>query len=738
MLILLGSHALSHPEIEEVIELKLNALGKVCKNEASQAGQLLMPKTEPDKVTKSLVYIYDPDYVAASGLAKHLSIVGFDVHTYQYLADMGVAVRANVPDIIVADIDFQNQGGRAQGFERLQQIREYRSIAIPLIVTAQNENMNARTVAVKMGADGFMLKPISMSALVCKIFDLADEKNLLDNLGINRVLLVDQDPESAKTYKKGLSKAGFEVQWLADYNKAIFAARDSLPDLIILNIAKRNVNPVQMVRLLRHEKLTEDCKIIVLAAEHQQKFYVDLAKEGINDFISYPLQVSDLAGLVEARLRPYRRDLAERIFDSRFDLDTQLYSLPYFEHQVRRKLKESQGRAYFALLHVGIDQAKQILEKFGDSRFRVLRQQIAQLIVQHLEPDDISARFSDSGFIVLYKPERLRELDLYCQALCSKISDYSLDTIDSGYHVTVSVGVCQIENEAFELAMDNAITASKMALRAGGNRVEWNSELKEKDERQQASRKELRFLQEAIDEQRLFLLFQPIASLAIEDLERYDVLLRLLDVEGNEVEPFEYVNAAREHDMSRYIDRWVVHAAIKELSGHTERGSYPRLFLKLSIDTANDVKFIPWLELLLSKYEVRSEQCIFGLEEQDVIRHSQAVKPFFSKLHILGCRLEISNFGNMPQGLDLLKSFKLDYLKLSPSLFEDIDHDYEKQNRLTYICSVAAQHQIKMLASCIEDPRQLVALCRFGIDLFQGYMIQEPSKLMDYEFSTEM
>ena len=129
-------------------------------------------------------------------------------------------------------------------------------------------------------------------------------------------------------------------------------------------------------------------------------------------------------------------------------------------------------------------------------------------------------------------------------------------------------------------------------------------------------------------------MYQPVASLAVEDMERYGVCLRLMDADGNELEPCQYINAAREHDMSRYIDRWVVHAAIKELSEHTERGSYPRLFLKLSVDTANDVKFIPWFEQLLSKYEVRSEQCIFGLEEQDIIQHTQVVRPFFSKLFL--------------------------------------------------------------------------------------------------------
>jgi len=759
LITLIRHEVLSDPEMEEAIGVKVRTLDDMFKNVACRAelhtkkGSVDLSKGDSLPSNSPWVIIYDMDYSASCKLAKRLMMVGYDVDTFQYLDDMEESVCRRLPHAIVADIVFQCEPNK--GFERLQKIRQYGASTVPIFFTAKNDNLRARAAAVKMGADGFMLKPVSMLVLAKKIIESVGGEGLMKGIRMNRVLLLDQNPQSSEAYKLSLLSAGFEVQLLTDHNKVIFSARDYLPDLIILNIAKLNINPVFLLRLLKHDALATPCEIIVLAAEKQQKFYVELAKEGVSDFISRPLSVNDLTGLVEARFHSHNGDFARRILEDRFDYGTQLHNLPYFEERLNQKLSVADEQAYYALLHIEIDQTRRIVERYGATRLKVLRFQIAQLIVDHMGPDDLGATSSSGGFCVLYRPQRLRELDLYCQALCSKIADFSLDSMDSTCHISVSIGVCQVQictalnvgsefepghsqRESNTDAMAMAVAASTLAQQLGGNRVEWNTELKQKNERQLATQKDLVQLQEAIDEQRLRLLFQPVASLAAEELERYDVLLRFLNKDGNELESAEMLCAAKEHDRSRYIDRWVVHAAIRELSVYTKRGAYPRLFLKVSIETAIDAKFIAWLEQLLSKYDVRPEQCIFMLEELDVSSHVQAVKPFFSKLHILGCRVGVSSFGELSNEPDLLKSFKLDYMKLAPAIFDGIDNDPDMQVRLRQLCGAARKQQINVLASSIEDPHLLVSLCRYGVDLFQGYMLQKPSKEMDYDFSIEM
>jgi len=51
---------------------------------------------------------------------------------------------------------------------------------------------------------------------------------------------------------------------------------------------------------------------------------------------------------------------------------------------------------------------------------------------------------------------------------------------------------------------------------------------------------------------------QPIASLSGGALKIFDVAMRMLDTQGREVLPSEFLPAAERNDLMRPIDRWVL------------------------------------------------------------------------------------------------------------------------------------------------------------------------------------
>jgi len=66
----------------------------------------------------------------------------------------------------------------------------------------------------------------------------------------------------------------------------------------------------------------------------------------------------------------------------------------------------------------------------------------------------------------------------------------------------------------------------------------------------------VKHIKSALMENRFRLVQQPIASLLGEDKGMFDVLVRMLDEQGTEVLPAEFIAAAERNDLMKNIDRW--------------------------------------------------------------------------------------------------------------------------------------------------------------------------------------
>src|SRR6202030_4812397 len=85
---------------------------------------------------------------------------------------------------------------------------------------------------------------------------------------------------------------------------------------------------------------------------------------------------------------------------------------------------------------------------------------------------------------------------------------------------------------------------------------------------------------------------QPVASLKGDDPGMFDVLVRMVDTQGKEVLPAEFMAAAERNDLLKNIDRWVVGASLS-FAAQKKPGC---LFVRLSKETVNDATFLDWLD----------------------------------------------------------------------------------------------------------------------------------------------
>ena len=138
----------------------------------------------------------------------------------------------------------------------------------------------------------------------------------------------------------------------------------------------------------------------------------------------------------------------------------------------------------------------------------------------------------------------------------------------------------------------DAIDACRKGRGRGGNQAV-TSDKADNDARVQSYDKVwVKHIKAALMENRFRLVQQPVASLQGDDPSMFDVLVRMIDAQGKEVLPAEFMAAAERNDLLKNIDRWVVGASLS-FAAQRKPGC---LFVRLSKDTVRDGSFLDWLD----------------------------------------------------------------------------------------------------------------------------------------------
>jgi DNA-binding response OmpR family regulator len=118
-----------------------------------------------------------------------------------------------------------------------------------------------------------------------------------------RILVVEDDTSLAWVLRENLVFEGFEVALVADGHLAVTAARDFLPDLVILDVMLPGRDGFDLCGLLRQGGATP---IIMLTARGQKADKLKGLRLGADDYVTKPFDVEELMARVHAVLRRAR------------------------------------------------------------------------------------------------------------------------------------------------------------------------------------------------------------------------------------------------------------------------------------------------------------------------------------------------------------------------------------------------------------------------------------------------
>lgn len=87
---------------------------------------------------------------------------------------------------------------------------------------------------------------------------------------MHRILIVDDEPNIVLALELLMKKEGYEVQSAADGERAVLAAREFHPDLILLDIMLPAMDGYAVCQSIRSDALLKDVSIIMLTAKGRE------------------------------------------------------------------------------------------------------------------------------------------------------------------------------------------------------------------------------------------------------------------------------------------------------------------------------------------------------------------------------------------------------------------------------------------------------------------------------------
>jgi diguanylate cyclase (GGDEF)-like protein/PAS domain S-box-containing protein len=419
------------------------------------------------------------------------------------------------------------------------------------------------------------------------------------------------------------------------------------------------------------------------------------------------------------------RDLELRLAEAvKKDASTRFLQQRYLIAAVRERCAVGVKGGVRVLAFVKPDRFGDVQRSIGVLASEDFMAQLAELIRVQLMVTDLCGRFGGNGFLILVERGTARDVEAWAENVIKHVHEHIFDIGEKTLSATVTVGVSSLRGADPDLgpAVANAITAAHRGRTLGGNRM-YAVDRSDTDTRVKAHDKIwVKHIKSALLDNRFRIVQQPIASLLGEDKGMFDVLVRMLDEQGCEVLPAEFMAAAERNDLMKSIDRWVIGASMAFAANRKAEC----IFVRVSKETLLDKGILGWLGLRLESLNIEPARLCIQVTEETASQYVVQTAEFAASLRKLGFRFALEHFGIGRDPQRRLDEIGMDFIKVDGSLMQGLSTNQLQQQRVKALVDAAKRKGVETVAERVEDANTMAVLWQLGVEFIQGYFVNAP------------
>lgn len=409
------------------------------------------------------------------------------------------------------------------------------------------------------------------------------------------------------------------------------------------------------------------------------------------------------------------------------DASTGMLQRRYFSQRLEQQLQQPLKAGVRQLLCVRVDKFAALGAELGPVAIEDLVGQLGAAVKEQLQDGDLAGRFGDETLMILAERGTGKDVEALAANIIRKIASQVFAAGDKSTSATCSIGIGLVDSRPAPIVgpITDALEAARGAENKGGSQF-FAVDHTDEDTKQQANDALwVKLIKSALMENRFRLMQQPIASLMGEDKGMFDVLVRMVDEQNEEVLPSQFLPAAERNDLVKNIDRWVIAAAMAFCAGRPVK----RLFVRLSRDSVKDRSLPQWLSNQLKVTRITPDRLALQISEQVATEQIIETTELSTVLRRMGFKFVVEHFGTGRDSAQLLTRIPVDYIKIDGTLMQGLAGDSKLQDRIKQLLDAAVARKISTIAERVEDANTMAVLWQLGVEFIQGYFVNEPEQV---------
>lgn len=413
-------------------------------------------------------------------------------------------------------------------------------------------------------------------------------------------------------------------------------------------------------------------------------------------------------------------------FDSLTDLPNRLMFKERLTFEIKKTTRTGKQ---VALLFLDLDRFKEINDSMGHDVGDQLLIEVASRLKKCVRDIDMVARLGGDEFtIILSDLEDISVIDRICRSILTSLAT-PFELNGQPHYISTSIGITFSPSDGVDdvQLLKNADQAMYHAKELGRNNFQYFTQaLQTKASKRVSLSNELR---QAIDNQQLFLEYQPIMSLDNNKIVKAEALLRWNHPELGLIPPSDFIELAEETGLINNIGEWVFEQAAKQV----------QIFQRIEPNFAIAVNTSPvqyhsgtidpkrWQQKL-AKLNLSTQAITVELTETLLLESNNYTMQALQDFKTYQMPIALDDFGTGYSSMSYLNKFDIDYLKIDRSFVSDLSPDSKEVALCQAIITMAKSLGMTIIAEGIETQEQQQLLIQMGCHFGQGYHLAKPMR----------
>ncbi|MGA4683969.1 EAL domain-containing protein [Micromonospora sp. AB353] len=404
------------------------------------------------------------------------------------------------------------------------------------------------------------------------------------------------------------------------------------------------------------------------------------------------------------------------------DVLTGLQTRGYVIDEVDRARRTTGG----ALIVVTTEPATRMPDALTDEDRDQLTADIARTL-RTVVGHDVTSGLVGSGSwgLLLARQERAGTAENLAARIVDKFRNHLFSVRQKPLRLNISAGVVHFGSDIPDTGFDLLIDGEHAARDARRSATDVKVLEHPAAERERTERCRSRILG-AVSTNRFALYAQPIIDLALNQIARHEILLRVRSDTGEPVAPWAFLDMAERVGEILSVDKWVIDHAL-ELIGRGAQTSHYQV--NVSGRSLADPGLLTFVTEAIHRHSVKPECLTFEITETALIENRNEALTFATGIREIGCHLALDDFGTGYGALAQLKYLPVDLVKIDGAFIVDLCRSPADQAVVSALVELCHTLGIRVAAEYVQDKETMDLLRAAEVDFAQGYHIGRPAPI---------